>query len=119
MCKATIKAHSSKLKTKARREKQSRFPIRLALQPAISTFEIIHLLLTYIVKNRKKKFVTTFKSGTHGQEHERKGAGGDREAVTREKTKAERENGKRGTKEIGKLHGPSRIFTSHSRNGSR
>lgn len=52
-------------------------------------------------------------------EERERGEGGDRDAVTREKTKAERENGKRGTKETGKLHGPSRIFTSHSRNGSR
>lgn len=31
----------------------------------------------------------------------------------------EKKNGKRGTEETGKLRGPSRIFTSHSRNGSR
>lgn len=35
------------------------------------------------------------------------------------KVKKKKKNGKRGTEETGKLYGPSRIFTSHSRNGSR
>lgn len=51
---------------------------------------------------------------------ERERGRGEMEMRSHEKKRKQREKmGKRGTKETGKLHGPSRIFTSHSRNGSR
>lgn len=62
-------------------------------------------------KNSRRKF----KNGNYSRWKKRV----EKHDQRRKNESKRKKNGKRGTEETGKLRGPSRIFTSHSRNGSR